>query len=576
MTRSSQSGTLDSACARPFLSGMAATDIDTLRAQLRDRYKIERELGRGGMGTVYLARELGLDRLVALKVLPSLVAGDAGLRARFLQETRTAASFSHPNIVPVHAVEEHGDLLAFAMGFVEGESLAERVKRTGPLASREAVRLMLDVAYALSYAHGRGVVHRDIKPDNIMIERATGRALVMDFGISRRIDAVPAASGGLTRVGEVVGTPEYMSPEQASGDAVDGRSDLYSLGLVAWFALSGQTAVTGENTQKVLVKQLTETLPPLSSARPDVPAALAAAVDRCVAKEPSARYADANALVEALEAAQQAAPEIPVVIRLLAGELGTLLLLVAFAVAMLFVMLSAANEVGFQRLDNLVPVVLLVAVVITRALQTKVEVARVVRLGFPVADLRRTLTAVVDEAQEMRTTRAADSAVRDARARTIRRAVIQIAVGSALMGTMYVLRERNGMGGWRVGPLAATLGFTGLSLLGVSLVLLLRSPFRMPPGERVFRKLWLGTPGRWFFTWAARGVSTGSGIGALPPREMASARTPALPKSGASNVVAPAIPAPRASAAPSDASREALTALESRVQSLELWRDTQH
>ena len=183
---------------------------------------------------MHLARDLQLDRLVAIKELPDEFASDGALRERFLREVRMAASFSHPNIVPVYAVEEQGQSLAFVMGFVEGESLAERVRRTGPWSARETVRLLLDVAYALAYAHGRGVVHRDIKPDNIMIERATGRALLMDFGVARSIGAAPASQAGMTRVGEVVGTPEYMSPEQATGEELDGRSDLYSLGLVAY------------------------------------------------------------------------------------------------------------------------------------------------------------------------------------------------------------------------------------------------------------------------------------------------------------------------------------------------------
>ena len=187
------------------------TSIDDIRRQLGDRYAVERELGRGGMGAIYLARDLKLDRLVALKVLPLEFANDPSLRERFLRETRTAASFSHPNIVPVHAVEEREGLLAFAMGFVEGESVTQRVRRMGPLDVRSIVRMLQDVGYALAYAHGRGVVHRDIKPDNIMLERATGRALLMDFGISRTITTT-VETHGLTRVGEVVGTPEYMSP----------------------------------------------------------------------------------------------------------------------------------------------------------------------------------------------------------------------------------------------------------------------------------------------------------------------------------------------------------------------------
>ena len=318
------------------------TDIE--RA-LDGRYRIERELGRGGMGTVYLARDLRLDRPVALKVLPPEFAANAALRDRFLRETRTAASFSHPNIVPVHAVEEHDGVLAFAMGFVEGESVAERVKRQGLMDPRSVARMLTDVAYALAYAHGRGVVHRDIKPDNIMIERATGRALLMDFGISRSISTT-VQTAGLTRVGEVVGTPEYMSPEQASGDNVDGRSDLYSLGLVALFALTGRPAITGENTQQIIVRQLTEKLPPAKSLRADLPDALAEAIDRCVMKEPASRFESAESLVEQLDRAQLSAPEIPVAIRLFAHEAGTLGLVLAFfiIISWLIVSLSQATR----------------------------------------------------------------------------------------------------------------------------------------------------------------------------------------------------------------------------------------
>ena len=257
--------------------------LETLRQTLGDRYSIERELGRGGMGTVYLARDRKLDRPVALKVLPEEVAAQAGLRERFVRETRMAAGFSHPNIVPVYAIEEDEDLLAYAMGFVEGETLAERVRRAGPLSVRETVKLLQDVGYALAYAHGRGVVHRDIKPDNIMLERATGRALVMDFGIARAIAAAPDPRAGLTRVGEVVGTPEYMSPEQATGENIDGRSDLYSLGLTAWFALTGRPAMSGDSTGRILARQISEVLPPMISVRPDLPPALADAIDHCLA-----------------------------------------------------------------------------------------------------------------------------------------------------------------------------------------------------------------------------------------------------------------------------------------------------
>lgn len=276
-----------------------------------------------------------LDRSVAIKVLPSEFAAQSDLRERFLRETRTAASFSHPNIVPVFAVEDRGDLLAMAMGYIEGESLAERVKRAGPLSVKECVRLLQDVGYALAYAHGRRVVHRDIKPDSIMIERATGRALVMDFGISRISSTAPSGDAGLRRVGEVVDTPEFMSPEQASADNVDGGSVLYSLGLVAWYGVTGLLAISGETTQKVLVKQLTETIPPVRSVRADLPAALAGAIDRLLQKDPLHRFQTADALVDAIDAAQLAAPEIPLPVRLFQqhgqGDLVNALLVVLFA-----------------------------------------------------------------------------------------------------------------------------------------------------------------------------------------------------------------------------------------------------
>ena len=209
-----------------------------VRDALAPNYILERELGRGGMGAVYLARDVRLDRPVAIKFLPPDMAAREDLRARFLQETRTAASFSHPNIVPVHSVEERDRILCFVMGYVEGETLGGRVSRGGPLSASEAIRLLQECAWALSYAHGRGVIHRDMKPDNILIDRGSGRALITDFGIARS-----ETTRGLTMVGELIGTPQYMSPEQATGEPLDARSDLYSLGVVAFFALTGRLPV---------------------------------------------------------------------------------------------------------------------------------------------------------------------------------------------------------------------------------------------------------------------------------------------------------------------------------------------
>jgi eukaryotic-like serine/threonine-protein kinase len=477
---------------------------DDLQARLGGRYVIDRELGRGGMGTVYLARDVRLDRPVALKVLPAEYAHQTALRERFVRETRTAAGFSHPNIVPVYAVEETEDLLAYAMAYVEGETLTDRVKRAGPLPIRDVVRLLQDVGYALAYAHGREVVHRDIKPDNVMIERATGRALVMDFGIARVIAAPDApAKEGLTRVGEVVGTPEYMSPEQATGDHVDGRSDLYALGLVAFFALTGRRAMSGETTGKVLAQQITTPLPDIRALRPDVPAPLVEAVEKCTAKDPAARFPKAESLVEALDAAQLAAPEIPLTVRLFANELEGLSLVLAGGVLVtyLLVRLQQTDEGDWSLF-----VVVLFAALLTRVLQTMREAGRVAASGFGVDDVQRGLVAVLAERETRRAELRADEDVRRARRRTLwwSIAMLLIAVGAFRWALEY--RFLVAPGRHRVTPAGSVLVLTALILFGVSLALLARSPFRPPFGERFFRLVWLGPIGRWFLRFASRKV----------------------------------------------------------------------
>src|SRR6266567_952309 len=182
------------------------------------RYSLERERGRGGMGVVYLAREVRLDRPVAIKLLPPEFAAQETLRDRFLREARTAARLSHPYIVPIHSVDEIGGFVFYVMAYVEGETLAQRVAARGAVPPHEATRVLREVAWALAYAHAQGVVHRDVKPANILLERGTERAMVTDFGIARL-----TRTSGETAVGELLGTPEYMRPEQAGGDEVDGR-----------------------------------------------------------------------------------------------------------------------------------------------------------------------------------------------------------------------------------------------------------------------------------------------------------------------------------------------------------------
>src|ERR1051325_5871591 len=246
-----------------------STEYLALQEVLAGRYSIERELGRGGMGIVLLARDVALDRPVAIKLLPGQHAAKPADRDQFLREARTAAGLSHPNIVPIHLVEARGELVFFVMSYVDGERLRERVERAGPLPPRLAMKLLQEVAWALAYAHQRGVIHRDVKPDNIMIERATDRALVTDFGIA--LGTRDAESAG----GQVVGTARYMSPEQACGEPVDARSDLYSLGATFFYALTGRAPFEGPTLPAILAKQVSEPAPLVEVIRPEVPATLA-------------------------------------------------------------------------------------------------------------------------------------------------------------------------------------------------------------------------------------------------------------------------------------------------------------
>ncbi|HLA91549.1 MAG TPA: serine/threonine-protein kinase [Gemmatimonadaceae bacterium] len=274
---------------------------------LAGRYSIERELGRGGMGIVYLAREVHLDRPVAIKLLPPERSGDPALRARFLREARLAAKLSHPNIIPIHAVDDVGGFVFFVMAYIDGETLAHRVRTRGPLPAAEGARVLREAAFALAYAHAQGLVHRDVKPDNILLEAATGRALVADFGIA-------AAAGDSLGEG-VTGTPEFMSPEQALGTEIDPRSDLYGLGATAFYAFSGRLPFEGKNATEVLAKHVTEVPPALASLGLAVPRKLAALVDRCLAKEPEHRPASAEALAEQLGVALEQRRELPAAIR---------------------------------------------------------------------------------------------------------------------------------------------------------------------------------------------------------------------------------------------------------------------
>ena len=271
-----------------------------LAEALGDAYTIEGEIGRGGMGVVYRARDERLQRRVAIKVLPPELAFQKDIRERFTREAQTAARLSHPHIVPIHTVGEGQGLVYFVMGYVDGESVAGRIRRRGKLPVDEARRIMMESADALSAAHALSIIHRDIKPDNILLEGPRGRVMVTDFGIAKALSSTSGAT--LTGAGVAIGTPAFMSPEQAAGEReIDGRSDVYSLGVVCYQMLTGELPFTAPTVAGILMKQITEPAPDVRDRRTDAPEDLALAVSRCLEKDPENRWPSADALRRSLE-----------------------------------------------------------------------------------------------------------------------------------------------------------------------------------------------------------------------------------------------------------------------------------
>ncbi len=266
-----------------------------LENALPPNMRIVRPLGRGGMGAVYLVRDDFLDREVAVKVLTSHSGSDEEMRERFRREARIAAKLHHPHIVPLHAFGDAEQILYFVMGFVRGETLAERLHRDRTIEPEEARRILAEIADALNYAHAQSVIHRDLKLENILIEDATGSAVLADFGIAR------VTSGeSLTQAGVVVGTPLYMAPEQAVGGTVDHRSDIYSLGVIGYRMLTGRLPIEGETFREIIARHAARRPAPVSAVNPAVAADLSDAVMRCLAKDPEQRYPSAAELRDAL------------------------------------------------------------------------------------------------------------------------------------------------------------------------------------------------------------------------------------------------------------------------------------
>jgi serine/threonine protein kinase len=275
-------------------TGLASSLIGTV---LSGRYRLESKLGSGGMSTVYLARDITLERWVAVKVMHREMSDQPDQIERFRREARAVAQLSHPNIVSVIDAGEDGGHPYIVFEYVDGETLKQRIERVGPLPVDEATAYAIEIGRGLAAAHSRRLVHRDVKPQNVLID-SEGRAKVTDFGIARSLEA-----DGLTQTGRVLGTTDYVSPEQAMGRGVDARTDIYSLGVVLYEMLTGEVPFTAETVVGVAMKHVNEDMPNVQARRPEVSAALAVVVERATAKDPKQRYPDMASCLADLEAA---------------------------------------------------------------------------------------------------------------------------------------------------------------------------------------------------------------------------------------------------------------------------------
>lgn len=461
------------------------------------------------MGIVFLAHEVALDRPVALKLLPSEFATREDVRSRFLQEARIAAKLSHPHIVPIFAVDEVDGFVFYVMALIDGETLGERVRARGPLSDADATRLLREVGWALAYAHLQGVVHRDVKPDNILLERGTGRALVMDFGIAQ-VGAVSEAEG----TDQVLGTAELMSPEQAKGAQVDARSDLYSLGAVGFYAVSGRFPFEGSSVSVVLAKHVTEPAPPVASLAPQVSAPLARVIDRCLRKEPDARFADGGAIADALAHDTAVDRPLPVPLRVFIKRLRQLMGS-ALAVS-LMLLLSVALRLLTGSGSGAVELVVFVTTFLALAGgQLAYQARKLLKAGHTLEDARLALQLDVTRWNEevrfevggrMKTVDRVATAV----------AVIGLVGGIGAFGAVIF--------GAAAPPFLATLAGLGIVIgLGATI-------FKVVPGAKPAElagkgllKIWGGRVGDWVFKLGGFRLRDAApvGIGAYRPTEMA-------------------------------------------------------
>ena len=452
-----------------------------LRAALAGQFVIERMLGRGGMGVVYLARELRLDRHVAIKVLPPDLAVEPTVRERFLREARTAALLSHPNIVPVYRVDEIGDLVMFVMAYVDGPTLGARIRSGGAIPAPEAARILRGVAWALAYAHAHGVVHCDVKPDNILLDRDTGRALVTDFGIAQSVRGRPA--DGPT---PVVGSAHFMSPEQVTGKPLDARSDIYSLGAVGWYAVAGRLPFDGK-VSDVLRKQVHQPPPPLAEVAPDVSPALAETLERALAKSPDDRFPTAEAFADAiaLSVAPPVVASVPVQVWLAGGDD----LRYVLAAAIGATGLAMAHRGPWTEMLTYAAAVLLALVLLELS-----DVRRLFAAGYDLGYLRSALRSEVDRMKTAVALRRTSRATVRAERETMLRGAGLMVIGLAL-AAMGVIALINGtFSEHALGVVIAGAGLLALSrghALGHDWVTTARS------------RLWCSRAGAWLARLAA-------------------------------------------------------------------------
>ena len=431
-----------------------------LQAALAGEYSLQRELGRGGMGIVYLARDVQLDRDVAIKVLPPDLADTAASRERFMREARTAAGLSHPHIVPIHRVGEANGFVFFVMSYVEGETLGDRLRARGPLPPADATRVLREVAWALAYAHGRGIVHRDVKPDNILLEAGTGRALVTDFGIAHG----GGDPGPATDPGKIMGTAYFMSPEQATNQPVDGRSDIYALGVVGYLAVSGRLPLDEPDSPSPLLLPSISAPANLIRVAPGIPPALAAAIDRCLDRDPANRFQDGETLAEALAPTNEARPALPPTLRAWLGARNPLLV-PDMAWCGVIGTLTLANLIAWvtvNRPDGPADIVLLAGIAslpLLPILGFHLNQARLqFRAGHSLGDLRSALEIAKKERAEIAALAGDDEggkAHRLLRIGTVAAGTwLAVTAGLVIQGTIH----ENQVGiGWILGPMFSTM-----------------------------------------------------------------------------------------------------------------------